>query len=161
MTAGFAEIAAGAISIGLGGYLAARTDREHYEAERQREEFETLQMPGAEREEVAQILREYGLTDVELLPVVNILSNNRKKWVDFMMRFELGLEAPDPNRAKRSALTIALAYIAGGFVPLSPYIIGRKLSIFRICQVDFTPKTLKLQGESVSKPQNIKHYSRN
>lgn len=123
VTAGLAEIAAGAISMGLGGYLAARTDREHYETERQREEDETYQMPDAEREEVAQILREYGLSDAELQPVVNTLSNNRKQWVDFMMRFELGLEAPDPKRATRSALTIALSYIAGGFVPLSPYIL--------------------------------------
>lgn len=123
VTAGLAEIAAGAISMGLGGYLAARTDREHYETERQREEDETYQMPDAEREEVTQILREYGLSDAELQPVVNALSNNRKKWVDFMMRFELGLEAPDPKRATRSALTIALSYIAGGFVPLSPYIL--------------------------------------
>lgn len=123
VTAGLAEIAAGAISMGLGGYLAARTDREHYETERQREKDETYQMPDAEREEVAQILREYGLSDAELQPVVNALSNNRKKWVDFMMRFELGLEAPDPRRATRSALTIALSYIAGGFVPLSPYIL--------------------------------------
>ncbi|GIK75291.1 MAG: hypothetical protein BroJett021_42790 [Chloroflexota bacterium] len=123
VTAGLAEIAAGAISMGLGGYLAARTDREHYETERQREEDETYQMPDAEREEVAQILREYGLSDAELQPVVNTLSNNRKQWVDFMMRFELGLEEPDPRRATRSALTIALSYIAGGFVPLSPYIL--------------------------------------
>lgn len=123
VTAGLAEIAAGAISMGLGGYLAAHTDREHYETERQREEDETYQMPDAEREEVTQILREYGLSDAELQPVVNALSNNRKKWVDFMMRFELGLEAPDPKRATRSALTIALSYIAGGFVPLSPYIL--------------------------------------
>lgn len=123
VTAGLAEIAAGAISMGLGGYLAARTDREHYETERQREEDETYQMPDAEREEVTQILREYGLSDAELQPVVNALSDNRKKWVDFMMRFELGLEAPDPKRATHSALTIALSYIAGGFVPLSPYIL--------------------------------------
>lgn len=123
VTAGLAEIAAGAISMGLGGYLAARTDREHYETERQREEDETYQMPDAEREEVAQILREYGLSDAELQPVVNTLSNNRKQWVDFMMRFELGLEEPDPRRATRSALTIAFSYIAGGFVPLSPYIL--------------------------------------
>ncbi len=123
VTAGLAEIAAGAISMGLGGYLAARTDREHYETERQREEDETYQMPDAEREEVAQILRGYGLSDAEVQPVVNTLSNNRKQWVDFMMRFELGLEEPDPRRATRSALTIAFSYIAGGFVPLSPYIL--------------------------------------
>jgi VIT1/CCC1 family predicted Fe2+/Mn2+ transporter len=146
VTAGLAEIAAGAISMGLGGYLAARTDREHYEAERRREEFETLQMPEAEREEVAQILRGYGLTDVELQPVVNILSKNRKKWVDFMMRFELGLEAPDPNRAKRSALTIALAYIAGGFVPLSPYILIPNTQMALLVSIGVTLLALFLFG---------------
>ncbi|GIV68231.1 VIT1/CCC1 transporter family protein [Caldilinea sp.] len=123
VTAGLAEIAAGAISMGLGGYLAARTDQEHYEKERQREVDETVQTPDAEKEEVAQIFREYGLSEAELRPIVDALSQDRDKWVDFMMRYELGLEKPEPRRATRSALTIALSYIAGGLIPLSPYIL--------------------------------------
>lgn len=123
VTAGLAEIAAGSIAMGLGGYLAARTDSEHYETERRREVDETEQVPDKERNEVAAIFQSYGLSEAELKPVVNALSKNRKNWVDFMMRFELGLEQPDPKRAGRSALTIALSYIAGGLIPLSPYML--------------------------------------
>lgn len=101
VTAGLAEIAAGAISMGLGGYLAARTDQEHYEKERQREVDETVQTPDAEKEEVAQIFREYGLSEAELRPIVDALSQDRDKWVDFMMRYELGLEKPEPRHAQR------------------------------------------------------------
>lgn len=123
VTAGLAEIAAGSIAMGLGGFLAARTDIEHYETERKREIGETEQIPGKEREEVAQIFREYGLSESELAPVVESLSKNKDRWVDFMMRYELGLEAPDPKRAGQSAVTIALSYIAGGLIPLTPYMI--------------------------------------
>jgi len=128
VTAGLAEIAAGSIAMGLGGYLAARTDAEHYETERQREVDETEQVPKREKEEVAEIFREYGLSETELKPVVNALSKNRKNWVEFMMRFELGLEQPDPKRAGQSALTIALSYIAGGLIPLSPYMLLSNLN---------------------------------
>lgn len=123
VTAGLAEIAAGSIAMGLGGYLAARTDSEHYETERQRETDETEQMPDKEKDEVADVFRAYGLSEAELKPAVNALSKNRKNWVDFMMRFELGLEQPNPKRAGTSALTIALSYIAGGLIPLSPYML--------------------------------------
>lgn len=123
VTAGLAEIAAGSIAMGLGGYLAARTDAEHYETERLREMEETEEVPEKEKDEVAEVFRAYGLSEAELKPVVEALSKNRKNWVDFMMRFELGLEQPDPKRAGKSALTIALSYIAGGLIPLSPYML--------------------------------------
>ncbi|HLK09817.1 MAG TPA: VIT1/CCC1 transporter family protein [Candidatus Binatia bacterium] len=133
VTAGLAEIAAGAIAMGLGGYLAARTDREHYEAERSREWAETEQIPHTELEEVRAIFREYGLGDAETGPLLAALSADRGRWVDFMMRFELGLEAPAPARAVRSALTIAGAYVAGGLIPLAPYVLvaarGRALAV--------------------------------
>ena len=121
ITAGLAEVAAGAIAMGLGGYLAARTDAEHFASERAREEKETEEMPEVEAAEVAAVLRSYGLEADKVESVVNSIRADKKRWVDFMMRFELGLEEPDPKRARNSALTIALSYIAGGMVPLSPY----------------------------------------
>jgi len=123
ITAGFAEIAAGSIAMGLGGYLAAKSDAEHYQRERQREKQEVAKIPDEEMAEVANIFRSYGLTDEESAPVVKALSQRPRSWVDFMMRYELGLEKPDPKRAITSAVTIAGAYIAGGLIPLSPYIL--------------------------------------
>jgi VIT1/CCC1 family predicted Fe2+/Mn2+ transporter len=127
ITAGLAEVAAGAIAMGLGGYLAARTDAEHFASERAREERETKDMPEIEAAEVADVLRSYGLNDDTVVAVVNAIRADKKRWVDFMMRFELGLEEPDPKRARRSALTIALSYIAGGLVPLAPYFFIRSV----------------------------------
>ena len=123
VTAGFAEIAAGSIAMGLGGYLAARGDAEHYASEKIREEEEIVRIPDAEAEEVRDIFRTYGLTDAESLTVVDSLRRRPKDWVTFMMRFELGLEEPEVNRAWKSALTIACAYIVGGIIPLSAYLI--------------------------------------
>jgi VIT1/CCC1 family predicted Fe2+/Mn2+ transporter len=123
VTAGLAEIAAGSIAMGLGGYLAARTDIEHYESERAREVREIEEVPEAEAQEVAEIFQGYGLEDEQVKPLVEAVRGDPKRWVDLMMRFELGLETPDPSRAKRSAFTIAASYIAGGLIPLSPYII--------------------------------------
>jgi len=120
---GLAEIAAGSIAMGLGGYLAARGDAEHYHQEKLSEEREIVEIPDAEKAEVQELFEEYGLTPQEAGPVVNALSERPKEWVDFMMRFELGLEEPDPRRAVTSASTIALSYVAGGFIPLSPYIL--------------------------------------
>jgi VIT1/CCC1 family predicted Fe2+/Mn2+ transporter len=122
ITAGLAEIAAGSIAMGLGGYLAARGDAEHYASERKREELEIKEKTQAEKEEVKNVLKTYGLTEEESTPIVEALSKRPKAWLDFMMRFELGLEEPDPKRALTSALTIALSYIVGGLIPLSPYI---------------------------------------
>ena len=123
VTAGFAEIAAGSIAMGLGGYLAARTDIEHYASEREREIRETVELPDVEVEEVAKVFRDYGMTEAEMAPVVKAITSDQQAWVDFMMRFELGLEEPHPKRARLSALTIAASYIFGGLIPLAPYII--------------------------------------
>jgi VIT1/CCC1 family predicted Fe2+/Mn2+ transporter len=113
--------------MGLGGYLAAKTDEEHYVSERAIEERETEELPEVERAEVSDIFRSYGLSDAMVETVVNAMSSDKKRWVDFMMRFELGLEEPDPKRARTSALTIALSYIAGGLVPLAPYFFIRSV----------------------------------
>jgi VIT1/CCC1 family predicted Fe2+/Mn2+ transporter len=123
VTAGLAEIAAGSIAMGLGGYLAARTDVEHYDSERDREYRETVELPDVETEEVAKVFRDYGLSPAEMAPIVSAICGNQKRWVDFMMRFELGLEEPDPRRANRSAITIAASYVFGGLIPLAPYMI--------------------------------------
>ena len=131
VTAGVAEIAAGAIAMGLGGYLAARTDAEHYASEYSREQREMATMPAQERAEVATIFADYGLQGGTLETVVDAIALDRQKWADFMMRFELGLEAPDARRAPRSAITIGLSYLAGGIIPLAPYMlvadVGRAL----------------------------------
>ena len=125
ITAGLAEVAAGSIAMGLGGFLAAKTDAEHFVAELQREYEEIKELPDVETAEVSSILRSYGLTDEQAEFVTKSICADDKRWVDFMMRFELGLEEPDPKRAGRSALTIALSYIAGGMVPLSPYFFAK------------------------------------
>src|SRR6476469_7097406 len=97
ITAGLAEVAAGSIAMGLGGYLAARTDAEHYASERAREEREIVETPGAEEAEVADIFRGYGLDEPTVAAVVAAIRSDPTRWVDFMMRFELGLERPDPK----------------------------------------------------------------
>jgi VIT1/CCC1 family predicted Fe2+/Mn2+ transporter len=125
ITAGLAEIAAGSIAMGLGGYLAARTDVEHFASERVREELEIKEVPETEAAEVAAILHGYGLSDSTVAAVVEGIRADERRWVDFMMRFELGLEEPDAQRARNSAFTIALSYIAGGLVPLAPYFFFR------------------------------------
>ncbi|CAN5440640.1 VIT1/CCC1 transporter family protein [soil metagenome] len=121
LTAGAAEIVAGSVAMGLGGYLAARGDAEHYDAERQREIREVEEVPDKEREEVAEVFVEYGLSTEDAARVAEVLSRDKTKWVDFMMRFELGLETPDRRRALVSGATIAGAYIVGGIIPLAPY----------------------------------------
>ena len=124
VTAGLAEVAAGAIAMGLGGYLAAKSDAEHYAKEREREKREVKEIPDEEKREVAQVFHSYGLSDEESEPIVEALAKHPQKWVDFMMRFELGLEKPDPKRALVSAFTIAASYVAGGLIPLAPYIVA-------------------------------------
>lgn len=123
ITAGFAEIAAGSIAMGLGGYLAARGDAEHYRHELAREQDEVQRIPDAESQEVSDIFQRYGVSDTESAPVVQSLRRRPTDWVAFMMRFELGLEEPNPARAWKSALTIALAYVVGGMIPLSAYLL--------------------------------------
>ncbi len=129
VTAGLAEIAAGSIAMGLGGYLAARSDAEHYASERIREQTEIDEKPAAEEAEVRQVFESYGLTAKETTPILSAFKKNRDAYVDFMMRFELGLERPEPRRAPTSALTIAGAYIAGGFVPLTPYMLSASAAV--------------------------------
>src|ERR1700676_2939079 len=146
ITAGLAEVAAGAIAMGLGGYLAARTDAEHFVSERAREEQETKEMPEKEAAEVADVLRSYGLGEDMVASVVKSIRADNKRWVDFMMRFELGLEEPDPKRARNSALTIALSYIAGGMVPLAPYFFIRSVHSALIGSVVVTLLALLVFG---------------
>ena len=123
--AGLAEIAAGSIAMGLGGYLAARGDAEHYSSERTREAREIVERTHDEEEEIYEIFEKYHVGRASAAPVLEALKQHPAAWVDFMMRFELGLEEPAPNQAHRSALTIAFSYIAGGFIPLLPYMLMR------------------------------------
>jgi vacuolar iron transporter family protein len=123
VTAGLAEIAAGSIAMGLGGYLAARSDAEHYASERDREHREVKATPALEAREVADIFHSYGLTEEETKPILKSFEKRPQQWIDFMMRFELGLEKPDPKRALQSALTIGGAYAVGGLIPLAPYML--------------------------------------
>jgi VIT1/CCC1 family predicted Fe2+/Mn2+ transporter len=128
VTAGLAEIAAGSIAMGLGGYLASRGDTEHFHAERRREEHEVVHRPADEAAEIYEIFEQYGVDRESATPVLRSLQSNPKAYVDFMMRFELGLEEPAPGRALRSAATIAASYIAGGVIPLAPYFIASNVS---------------------------------
>ena len=123
VTAGIAELAAGGIAMGVGGYLAARTDAEHYQSERAREEREMRELPDVERKEIDEILERYGISQDVRGKVVDEISADAHRWVEFMMKFELGLEEPDPRRAFRSALTIGGAYVVGGLIPLVPYML--------------------------------------
>jgi vacuolar iron transporter family protein len=122
VTAGLAEIAAGSIAMGLGGYMAAKGDAEHYDSERAREVAEVSEKAETEASEVAEVFQSYGLTTEESTLIVDALRTRPQAWVDFMMRFELGLERPNPRRAFISAVTIAGAYIVGGSIPLGPYV---------------------------------------
>jgi VIT1/CCC1 family predicted Fe2+/Mn2+ transporter len=126
VTAGIAELAAGGISMGLGGYLAARSDVDHYENERRREFEETNDVPDEERREIEAIFASYGIGGDPLKQLVDTVTSDTKHWVDFMMRFELGLEKPDPRRAPLSALRIGGSYVIGGLLPLVPYMLVPK-----------------------------------
>ena len=146
VTAGLAEIAAGSIAMGLGGYLAARSDAEHYAKEREREKKEVAEIPHEEMREVAEVFQAYGLTEDETWPIVQALRRQPANWIDFMMRFELGLEKPDPKRAVVSAFTIAGAYVAGGFIPLAPYIFSHSASAALLLSVAMTLVALVIFG---------------
>ncbi len=119
--AGLAEIAAGSIAMGLGGYLAGKTEIEHYSAEQKREEWEVDHLPEREKEEVRVIFEDMGMSPETQKLIVDEMAKDKEKWVEFMMRYELGLEKPDPKRARNSALNIGVSYIVGGLVPLTPY----------------------------------------
>jgi VIT1/CCC1 family predicted Fe2+/Mn2+ transporter len=119
--AGLAEIAAGSIAMGLGGYLAGKTEQDHYAAELKREQEEVERLPEMEKQEVREVFAEMGLSPETQNIIADEMSKDKGNWVDFMMKYELGLDKPDPKRARNSALNIGLSYIAGGIVPLSPY----------------------------------------
>ena len=144
--AGLAEIAAGSIAMGLGGYLAGKTDIDHYRSELAREYRECEETPEEEVAEVARVFRRYGVPDDRLEPVVSGVTSDTGRWVDFMMKFELGLEEPDPGRARSSALAIGLSYIAGGLVPLAPYMFIESLSDALLISVAMTLAALFVFG---------------
>jgi VIT1/CCC1 family predicted Fe2+/Mn2+ transporter len=144
--AGLAEIAAGSISMGLGGYLSGNSDMEHYNSEFEREVMETEKFPELETKEVSDILVDWGLSHEDAQPVVETLKQDRDRWVDFMMRFELGLERPASTRAIQSALTIGLSYAVSGFIPLAPYIILPKVSLALLVSAAVTLAALFIFG---------------
>jgi VIT1/CCC1 family predicted Fe2+/Mn2+ transporter len=146
ITGGLAEIAAGSIAMGLGGYLAARSDVEHYAKERQTEQREVEVIPDKEKEEVEEVLLAYGLDKGQSKLVAEALSKRPEAWIDFMMRFELGLEKPDPKRALKSALTIGISYIIGGLVPLAPYMLISNAGSALLFSVIFTLLALLIFG---------------
>lgn len=120
--AGLAEIVAGSIAMGLGGYLAGKTEIDHYNSELKREIYEVENMPEREKEEVRLIFAGMGMSEATQHQVVEEMAKDKEKWIDFMMRYELGLEKPEAGRARRSALNIGISYIVGGLVPLMPYV---------------------------------------
>jgi VIT1/CCC1 family predicted Fe2+/Mn2+ transporter len=159
ITAGLAEIAAGSIAMGLGGYLAGRTEIEHYDSEEQREYDEIVHLHEVEIRETKEIFAEYGLDEQLQEKIAREMAKNPKKWVDFMMRFELGLERPDKNRAQQSAFIIAVSYIIGGLIPLSAYFFSASAQqgliyssiITLICLVVFGLVKSKLTGQPLLK----------
>lgn len=146
VTAGLAEIAAGSIAMGLGGYLAGKSDIEHYESEYKREIYEIEKLPDHEKDEVYEILGKFGLIKKESEPIVDSLAKRPGDWADFMMKFELGLEKPDPKRAWQSGGTIGGAYVVGGLVPLIPYIVFNELSTALLWSVVVTVIALFVFG---------------
>ncbi len=159
ITAGLAEIAAGSIAMGLGGYLAGRTEIEHYEAEERREYDEIERLHEVEIRETKEIFEQYGLNPELQETIAREMAKHPKQWVDFMMRFELGLERPDKNRAHQSAFIIAVSYIVGGMIPLSAYFFtasAREGLIYStiitlICLVVFGLIKSKLTGQPLLK----------
>lgn len=121
VVAGIAEIVAGSIAMGLGGYLAGKTELDHYNNELKREYEEVERIPDMEKKEVKDFFANIGLSEEIQEMASEEIAKDKKQWVDFMMRFELGLDKPDPKRAKKSALNIGISYAVGGIIPLSPY----------------------------------------
>lgn len=144
--AGIAEVAAGAIAMGLGGYLAAQSDMEHYKSEHAREVSEISEMAEAERSEVRVLFREYGLTDDQISPILEAFEKRPTDWVNFMMKFELGLDKPDPKRAPISAFTIGFSYICGGLIPLAPYMVIHEPQLALLWSAGFTVVALFIFG---------------
>ncbi len=125
ITAGIAEIVAGSIAMGLGGYLAGKTEQEHYQSELKREYDEVENVPETEKGEVKLVFAQYGLNEVSQNIIADELAKDKNRWVDFMMKYELGMEKPDANRARNSAATIGISYIIGGLIPLTAYFFTR------------------------------------
>ncbi len=159
ITAGIAEICAGSIAMGLGGYLAGRTEIEHYDSEERREFDEIEHKHEVEIQETKEIFAEYGVSDELQERIAREMAKNPKKWVDFMMRFELGLERPDKNRAHQSAFIIAISYVVGGLIPLSAYFFTDTASeglvyssiITLICLIVFGLVKSKMTGQPLFK----------
>jgi VIT1/CCC1 family predicted Fe2+/Mn2+ transporter len=137
VTAGIAEIVAGSIAMGLGGFLAGRTELDHYNSELQREYDEVKRVPEQEKAEVKEVFAGFGLSASLQQQIADEMAKDEDKWVDFMMRYELGLEKPHPNRATKSAITIGVSYIVGGIIPLSPYFIvnNSQVGLYYSCAV--------------------------
>jgi vacuolar iron transporter family protein len=156
LTAGVAEIVAGCIAMGLGGYLAGKTEQEHYQSELKREYEEVETVPEKEMQEVMEIFADYGISKEGQNILATELAKDKTKWVNFMMKFELGLEEPNPQRARNSALTIGIAYFIGGLLPLSAYFItdtpsnGLKTSLLitTICLFVFGYFKAKVTGQN-------------
>lgn len=129
VTAGIAEIVAGSIAMGLGGFLAGKTEADHYQSELRREYAEVERIPEQEKVEVMEVFADFGLSTGLQKQIADEMAKDKDKWVDFMMRYELGLEKPQPNRATKSAITIGLSYIVGGSIPLSPYLFVNEAQI--------------------------------
>jgi vacuolar iron transporter family protein len=159
ITAGLAEIAAGSIAMGLGGYLAGRTEIEHYDSEERREYHEIEKFHQVEINETKEIFAQYGLNEKLQEEIAREMSKDHKKWVDFMMRFELGLEKPDKNRAHQSAFIIGISYVIGGLIPLSTYFFTETASegliyscmITLVCLIAFGFIKSKLTGQPLFK----------
>lgn len=151
ITAGIAEIVAGSIAMGLGGYLAGKTEQEHYENELKREYDEVERVPEKEIAEVKEVFADYGLSPESQHLIAMELSKDKKKWVDFMMKFELGLEEPHPNRARNSALTIGTSYVIGGLLPLLAYVFTNNPTDGLILSAIFTTICLFIFGYFKSK----------
>lgn len=146
ITAGLAEIAAGAIAMGLGGYLAAKADAEHFASEEAREIWEVDNKRSFEVREVREVFEKFGLKGAPLEQVVTAVTSDKRQWVEFMMRFELGLEAPDPKRALTSALTIGGSYLVGGLIPLAPYFFSKNINEALLISVGVTGVALAVFG---------------
>ena len=137
ITAGIAEIVAGSIAMGLGGFLAGKTEADHYDSELKREYEEVERVPEQEKFEVKEVFAGFGLSDALQDQIAEEMSKDKDKWVDFMMRYELGLEKPEANRATQSALTIGVSYIIGGVIPLSPYffVVNSQIALYYSCAI--------------------------
>jgi VIT1/CCC1 family predicted Fe2+/Mn2+ transporter len=159
ITAGLAEIAAGSIAMGLGGYLAGRTEIEHYESEERREYDEIEKLHEVEIRETKEIFANYGLDEETQEKIARTMAKQPKRWVDFMMRFELGLERPDKNRALQSAFIIGMSYVVGGMIPLTAYFFSDSARqglvystvITVICLIGFGLIKSKLTGQPLFK----------